>query len=533
MTITDDDLERYRHDPVAFISECLVDPETNLAFELYTAQVEFLRAALTLTDDGRLPAPELLYGAPKKSGKTALAAMAMIYVILVLAGRYGEGYCVANDLEQAQGHVFQAIERIIKASPMLRHSAKVTGKKIEFSTGATIEAIASDYAGAAGSNSHFTVFDELWAFTTERSIRLWDEMVPPPTRRVAARFTTTYAGFEGESTLLEALYHRGLKGKKLGNGLFRAKGLVMAWHHRPVAPWQTTDWLEQMREQLRPNAYLRMIENRFVSNESSFVEVEWWDACVDADLQPVVVDKALGVWVGLDASHKRDQTAIVACTFDQASKRVRLVWHRVFQPSKKNPLDFEATIETSMHELRDRFLVKRVLYDPHMLQSPSQRLIRAGLPMEEYPQTSNRLEEMGTNLYELIKGRNLHTYSDKEMRLAVSRAVAVESPRGWKIAKEKTSHKIDVVVALAMAALGAVESQGRPPPGGPFFYTDIRNDGSDEFRIHLEAARDRGEIPRPALLGHRFAGDTTMPSDVERPDDEPVLLGGLAPSPFV
>ena len=135
MTITDDDLERYRHDPVAFISECLVDPETNLAFELYTAQVEFLRGALTLTDDGRLPVPQLLYGAPKKSGKTALAAMAMIYVILVLAGRYGEGYCVANDLEQAQGRVFQAIERIIKASPMLRHSAKVTGKKIEFSTG--------------------------------------------------------------------------------------------------------------------------------------------------------------------------------------------------------------------------------------------------------------------------------------------------------------------------------------------------------------------------------------------------------------
>ena len=133
MTITDDDLGRYRHDPVAFITECLVDPETGQPFVLYPAQVAFLRAALTLTDDGRLPAPELVYGAPKKSGKTALAAMAMIYVILVLAGRYGEGYVVANDLEQAQGRVFLAIERIIKASPMLRGSAKVTGKKIEFS----------------------------------------------------------------------------------------------------------------------------------------------------------------------------------------------------------------------------------------------------------------------------------------------------------------------------------------------------------------------------------------------------------------
>ena len=30
-------------------------------------------------------------------------------------------------------------------------------------------------------------------------------------------------------------------------------------------------------------------------------------------------------------------------------------------------------------------------------------------------------------------------------------------PRGWKISKEKVSHKIDVVVALAMATLGAVQ----------------------------------------------------------------------------
>jgi hypothetical protein len=39
----------------------------------------------------------------------------------------------------------------------------------------------------------------------------------------------------------------------------------------------------------------------------------------------------------------------------------------------------------------------------------------------------------------------------------MSRAVALETTRGWRIAKEKASHKIDVVVAFAMAALGAVQ----------------------------------------------------------------------------
>src|SRR4029453_5864648 len=65
------------------------------------------------------------------------------------------------------------------------------------------------------------------------------------------------------------------------------------------------------------------------------------------------------------------------------------------------------------------------------------------------------------NLYELIKGKNLVAYPDATIRLAVSRAVAIESPRGWRIAKEKQSHKIDVVVALAMAALAAVQNPSR------------------------------------------------------------------------
>ena len=55
----------------------------------------------------------------------------------------------------------------------------------------------------------------------------------------------------------------------------------MAWHHEPVAFWQTDSWLTDMRRSLRPNQYLRMIENRFVTTESSFVDLDAWDACVD------------------------------------------------------------------------------------------------------------------------------------------------------------------------------------------------------------------------------------------------------------
>jgi hypothetical protein len=269
--------------------------------------------------------------------------------------------------------------------------------------------------------------DETWGYMSERSRRLWDEMVPVPTRKISVRLTTTYAGYEGQSELLESIYKRGLTGEEIAPALYRQPGLLMFWSHEPVAPWQTPEWLSQMRGQLRPNAYLRLIENQWVSSETTFIDMDWWDACTDATLSPELTNPSLPIWVGVDASVKRDSTAIVAATF--ADGKVRLVWHRIFQPSAKDPLDFEATIEKSLLELRRRFYVREVRYDPYQMQAVAQRLTNAGLRMVEFPQSVPNLTEASTNLYEVIKGRNLAVYENSEIRLAVSRCVAIETSR--------------------------------------------------------------------------------------------------------
>jgi hypothetical protein len=135
---------------------------------------------------------------------------------------------------------------------------------------------------------------------------LYDELVPVPTRKISCRLTTTYAGFSGESILLEELYQRGLAQPQIGTDLYAGDGLLMFWSHEPVAAWQTEDWLAQMRRQLRPNQYLRMIENRWVSNEDTFVDMVEWDRCVDPDAKPVLEAKGMPVWVAVDASTKHD-----------------------------------------------------------------------------------------------------------------------------------------------------------------------------------------------------------------------------------
>ena len=44
-----------------------------------------------------------------------------------------------------------------------------------------------------------------------------------------------------------------------------------------------------------------MIENRFVSTESPFIEMQWFDACVDPGARALVSDPKLPVYVGIDA----------------------------------------------------------------------------------------------------------------------------------------------------------------------------------------------------------------------------------------
>ena len=206
----------------------------------------FLPMHSNWADDGRLLYPEQVYSCPKKSGKTTFAAIHALTTTLLFGGRYPEATICANDLEQARCRVFEMIKRIVECSPLLHADANITQARIEFpDLKATIQAIGADYAGAAGGNQCIAVFDELWAYSTERSHRLWDELVPPPTRKIACRLTVTYAGFAGESTVLEALYQRGLQQPLVASDLHAGDGILMFWSHAPIAPWQTEAWLRR------------------------------------------------------------------------------------------------------------------------------------------------------------------------------------------------------------------------------------------------------------------------------------------------
>ena len=80
-----------------------------------------------------------------------------------------------------------------------------------------------------------------------------------------------------------------------------------------------------------------------------------------------------------------------------------------------------------------------------------------------FPQTEANLTAAGQTLFELIKGRRLRLYADGELRQQAMNTVAIESPRGFRIAKANASRKVDAIVALARACRAAVD---QPQRGG-------------------------------------------------------------------
>ena len=108
---------------------------------------------------------------------------------------------------------------LIEQNEALSREADVLSSSIRMHNGTVIVPIASDYKGAAGSRHNLVVYDEIWGFESEKARRLYEELTPPPTESSTWILIVTYAGFLGESDLLESIYQRGLSGRRVDTEL--------------------------------------------------------------------------------------------------------------------------------------------------------------------------------------------------------------------------------------------------------------------------------------------------------------------------
>lgn len=413
----------------------------------------------------------IVYSTVKKSGKTAVGSLVARWV----AETWGrsEVYCLANDYEQARGRIYQkAIDSITLNPAYSKASSKwkiIERDSTYLPNGSIMRAVSSDYKGEAGSNPTITLWSELWASTSEASHRLWDELTPVPTRTRSIRYVETYAGFEDESDLLIQLYRQTVKqGRRLTHNdidwpfddqppiYINEKARSFAyWDDGVIArrmPWQTQAYYDAQEATLRPQAFERLHLNYWTSSVSSFIPVEWWNACYEQLPVPTIHEPMV---LGVDAAVSSDCCAIVGVTRHPARNEdvaVRLC--RVWTPPTNGKIDLDVTVKQSLIELCRTHNVVQIAYDPYQLHSIMTDLTKAGVAWcRPFSQGESRMIA-DKQLYDLIKTRHLSHIGHPDMADHIKNAAAKQNKdedTKLRIVKKIADQKIDSVIACSMA----------------------------------------------------------------------------------
>ncbi len=344
---------------------------------------------------------------------------------------------------------------------------------------------------AAGYMAHNT---ELWGFSDKAATRFWAEMAPAPTRPNSLRFIETYAGFVGESELLEELYNNAVThgrqlrvkdlmealGDKYEHNCFaeapnpdspvpcwvnESAGIFAYWDSGEIArrmPWQQGEhgqkyYAGEAATQTE-SQYRRLHLNEWVSAESEFIPIELWDACLNP--LPLVPGEKTPLIVGLDAAVTGDCFGLVVVSRDPASPtdRIAIRLARKWAPPPGGKIDFDEPGKV-LKWLRANFNVVQCPYDPHQLEYFVKKYRdELGLWFEGFDQGGRRLMS-DKLLYDLIIHKRIRHDGDPDLRSHIQNCnakIPKDEDDKLRLVKKSETRKIDLAVALSMAAAEAL-----------------------------------------------------------------------------
>jgi phage terminase large subunit-like protein len=425
-----------------------------------------LRALLERNDLGRLRYKRALIGLPRKNGKSLLGSALALYGLF--AGEAGaEVYSAAGDRQQAR-IVFEEAKHQIQRSPFLINECKVYRDAIEVpSTGAIYRVLSSDGKLAQGLNPSLVVFDELHV---QRNDDLYDALTMGSGARLDPLVVAiTTAGFDLES-LCGRLYQLGkqvsageVDEKQFGFWWWEAKSDCAITDEKqwnvanPNLPIGLLD-IDDMRvssRQSSESAMRRFRLNQWTRSQESWLPVGAWEQCTGDS----TLNNYDPCWVGIDMALKHDSVGIVVAQ-PREDGRIALQ-AKIFHPDQ-DAIDIQA-IETHLRELHNEYEVQEFAYDPAFFQRSAEALYDDGLPMVEFPQSSQRMIPACGTAYELIVGKKVIHNGSPMFTDQVLSAAQRMTEQGWRLSKGKSKRKIDACIAMCMAVDRATRRSSNTP----------------------------------------------------------------------
>lgn len=511
----------YGPEAAAWIEENCVAPYgewINQPLVLLPWQHRWLNRLYRVDSEGRLVYRWALLGIPKKNGKSTIAAALALYHLL---GDPDEPdpwvVCAAGSGEQAD-LVFGAAKRMAENSPALRDDLRVYRHSIVPVRGpGLIERVASSKGNNDGKNISLLLADELHEWDLEN----WTILTNGTSgRRRAQIVQITTAGYD-LSTVCGIEY---AKGRAIERGEIDNPTYLFDWYGadpdddwRDPAVWAEANpsygelvFEEVIRDKMintPESQFRRYYLNQWVEAESMWLPSGLWSELVDRDFKLV---EGAPTWAGWDASTKRDSTAVAIAQWaeepndptlpegpadnaatdpilialgelDEAlaqflatnKRKLRVqarVWERPLDMNGNPDEDWRLPIgevEQHVRDLKRKYDLREVAYDPMFITWSATTLEVEGLPMVEFPQTDARMCPATQTAFEMaVRGALLHEGDGVLTRHVRSAALANARNGGQRLAKGRARNPMDAAIAMVMAIYRAVRAllgEQRPP----------------------------------------------------------------------
>jgi hypothetical protein len=437
-------------DPAEFINREMVIPETGQPLILDHEQASVLRAMTERDANGDYLYSTLLYSAPKKSGKTTVGAGIALWQALRVPD--GQVYIIGNDQRQADNRMTEAIRYALMHNPRFVGRYRTVRNTIYLDNGTKIESIPVDPRGEAGMNPTGLFWTEAWGAIGTRPELLWTEAALSPTRTGQSfKFVESYAGYSGQSLILERLYQSIVKDGRphpAAPELYTNQRSIAYWCTRRYMPWQVEnpEYYEQEAREKTPSEFARIHDNQWSASSEAFIPVEWWDACKpEHDLAPVPTRQS--IVLGVDAAVDSDYFAIVGVSVVGGKFRVR--YCRVWKPEKGGRIDLSEPAAAIL-ELSKTHNIECIAYDPMHMEYMAQTL-GDNLYWYKFNQGGPRLIA-DKYLYDAIREKQIeHDGSYPELREAIVNADKKPEDSKLRIIKRNANGHIDPLIALSMA----------------------------------------------------------------------------------
>jgi phage terminase large subunit-like protein len=460
-------------------------------------QREFLEAVYSENVDGLRPVRTAVLSMARKNGKTQLVAgLGLCHLLGPEAEARGEVYAAANDKTQS-GKTFAEMVAILDEHPELDQRVNVVkfSKRIEVLTGkgkgSIFAALSADASTKQGLSPSFTIYDELGTAPKRDLYEALDTAMGARENPLLCVISTQAAN--DHAVMSELVDY----GKKINVGVVDDPTFHLTFYGADMDddPWCESTWLkanpalgdfrslddvarqaaQAKRMPAAEQGFRNLILNQRVDAHVRFLAKAEWDANAGAVDYAALAGRSC--WGGLDLSQSRDLTAFVL-VFDNDDGSFDIL-PRFFLPENgiadKSELDRvpydiwakqgfltlipgsvvdPAFVAEAIAEACLEYDVQRIAYDRWRIADLTRELDKMGAdtPLEPFGQGFRDMAPALDKLERTVAESQLRHAGNPILTFCASNAVVEMDPAGnRKLAKNKSSGRIDGMVALAMA----------------------------------------------------------------------------------